>query len=516
MDWFERAPIVLRLIPAIIAIALIAYISKVPSAIVLLIIGLAFLIAVISLYRLNAGNITAKIRFPSQSGLGNRLTEEESRENPKVFQIIYEDPIVGSKIEDFLLSRSTSRPSNKYAILHEFVSGSKTTYLIINGEGQDVESEIIESAIVSFLEGVSIRPVKSSNLTELMSSRSNKIRHDRDRVFIGYRLDTPRLEPVYLYYRDFEGHIGIFGSTGSGKSTTLRVLASRLINQYNEGMVLVFDWTGEHRMLASKGFKVIDVSTGELPADILSCNGEDKKDYAFEVLTRALDLTEPQAYLLSRVLPTARNLRELYDMVLELPEDSRWDREVKRALQRKLGMLVLNEGRRIFRDCPEDLARRSLSRIVLDLSNIMSLHARKLYVVMMLSIIFTEAYRRYSSQGENVPFTFVFIDEVQNISMASDILAVILSEARKYGVHIIYATQSPSIMDSRLLLNTNTKIVHSLKSNKDKKLILETMGMDADWFSKLDKLPTGTAILQSISQPQPILVEIHADTPSSD
>ncbi|MEB3765094.1 MAG: ATP-binding protein [Desulfurococcales archaeon] len=514
MDWVERAPITLRLIPAIIAIALIAYASRAPGTIVILIVSIAFLATVISLYKANAVNITARIRFPTGSRLGSRHKDEDRRENPKVFQIIYEDPIVGSKIEEFLLSRSTSRPSNRYAILHEFVSGSKTTYLIINGQDQDIESEIIESAIISFLEGVSIRPVKPPSFGGLISSSSNKIGQDKDQVFIGYRLDTPRLEPVYLYYRDFEGHIGIFGSTGSGKSTTLRVLASRLLDQYKAG-VLVFDWTGEHRVLASRGFKIVDVSTGELPADILSCNSEDRKDYAFEVLTRALDLTEPQAYLLSRVLSNARNLRELYDMVLELPEDSRWDREVKRALQRKLGMLVLNEGRRIFRDCPGDLARGNVSGIVLDLSNIMSLHVRRLYVVMMLSILFTEAYRRYSSQGENHPLMFVFIDEVQNISMASDILAVILSEARKYGVHIIYATQSPSIMDSRLLLNTNTKIVHSLKSNKDKKLILETMGMDVDWFSRLDKLPTGTAILQSISQPQPILVEIHADAPFS-
>ncbi len=515
MDWLERAPIILRLIPAIIAIALIAYAFRAPGAIVLFIIGLAFLAAVISLNRVNTADITAKIRLPLKPGPGDRRTAEELGENPKVFQIIYSDPIVGSKIEEFLLSRSTSRPSNRYAILHEFVSGSKTTYLIINGEDQDIESEIIESAIASFLEGVSIRPVKSPNPAGIIPSRSNKIGHDKDRVFIGYRLDTPRLEPVYLYYRDFEGHIGIFGSTGSGKSTTLRVLASRLLNQYNAG-ILVFDWTGEHKILASRGFKVIDVSTGELPADILSCSGEDRRDYAFEVLTRALDLTEPQAYLLSRVMPNARSLSELYGMVLELPEDSRWDREVKRALQRKLGMLVLNEGRRIFRDCPGDLAKDSASGIVLDLSNIMSLHVRRLYVIMMLSIIFTEAYRRYSSRGENIPLMFVFMDEVQNVSMASDILAVILSEARKYGVHIIYATQSPSVMDSRLLLNTNTKIVHSLKSNKDKKLILETMGMDADWFSRLDKLPTGTVVLQSISQPQPILVEIHADTPSGD
>ncbi|MCE4628214.1 MAG: ATP-binding protein, partial [Desulfurococcales archaeon] len=315
-------------------------------------------------------------------------------------------------------------------------------------------------------------------------------------LWLGYDLSRPVPREIYLSLGDVEGHIGVFGSTGSGKSTTLQAIASRV-----PGMdVVVLDWTGEHaRALAGRGFLVLDPRE-EGGFDVVRCSGGSWEE-ALEMLSRALELTEPQAYLAEQILRSGANsVRGMYEMIADIPEESKWDKEVKRGLARRLGTLLRSAGAALGGD--HCFAPRG--RVVLDLSGILETFSRRALANLVISTLFLRA--RSGGSGR----ILLVVDEAHNIVSGDgrDVMNAVLAESRKFGLHVAYATQSPSLMGDLALLNTNTKIVHAIKSQRDKRAIIDALGLGEDWMVRLDKLGRGVALLQSPSHPEPILVSI--------
>jgi len=316
-------------------------------------------------------------------------------------------------------------------------------------------------------------------------------------VRLGHRIDSPLDEEVYLYDIDVEGHVGVYGSTGMGKSTTLRLLARELAGSW--GRVIVVDWTGEHAVALASRARVYRPFAGEAAANPLAL--EDPVLVA-EILSSALGLTEPQAFMLSSVISSARptRVRELYSAIAEWAEESKWDREVKRALMRKLATMTVDET--AFEDFNLEAVFDG-DLVVLDLSGFRSVRGKRAYALTLAAWVY-ESLRK--SRGHRVALVF---DEAHNVfESESQIVEEIASEARKYGLSLIYATQSPSLIPNKIILNTNTKIVHALKSLQDKEYVARTMSLSQKLHSILDKLARGEAVLQAPSQPQPILVKV--------
>jgi len=316
-------------------------------------------------------------------------------------------------------------------------------------------------------------------------------------VKLGHRLDSPLDEEVYLYDVDVEGHVGVYGSTGMGKSTTLRVLARGLASSW--GKVVIVDWTGEHATALATRARVYRPYTGEAAANPLAL-----QDYVLvaEILSSALGLTEPQAFMLSSVLSSTRpeGIGELYRAVAEWAEESKWDREVKRALLRKLSTMMVDES--AFASFNLDMVFEG-DLVVLDLSGFRSVRGKRAYALTVAAWVY-EVLRR-DGRGRVV----LMFDEAHNVFEGeSQVIEEIASEARKYGLSLVYATQSPSLIPNKIILNTNTKIVHALKSLQDKEYVARTMSLGQRLHSLLDKLARGEAVLQAPSQPQPILVKV--------
>ncbi len=91
-----------------------------------------------------------------------------------------------------------------------------------------------------------------------------------------------------------------------------------------------------------------------------------------------------------------------------------------------------------------------------------------------------------------------------------------MAESRKYRLHIAIATQSPSSIPNGVLLNSNTKVVHALRSPRDKEVISQTMNLHYGLLEELDKLRTGEALVQSPSTPRPALVRVELRPPRHD
>ena len=426
----------------------------------------------------------------------------------KLYNIRDIDYSVIDKLAKFMEDRGR-RGLARYIASSYYSSSARSSFIVICGVRGLLEREVeVFESFLNVFEGLKVEPAgyvidTFSTQLELRStpqgwaglvlpaSRPVSMASDGG-ILLGERLDTPLPEPVYLFHRDIGGHVGVFGSTGAGKSTTIRAISERLAKIGYR--VLVLDWAGEHRI---PGFKRIDPSRGDLPLDPIRSIRD--PGIVVDIMSHALGLTDPQAYMLQQLLSThgPSNVKELVALLDEIPEEAKWDREVKRALARKLWPIA--SGGPAF-DASKEPGRIPRASVIIDLSRIGSLRARRAYALTLLALLYKEAHEPGFAR------TVIVIDEAHNLlSAESTLVEEILSEARKYGLYIVYATQSPSILNARLINNTNTKIVHRLTSRQDKEYIERSITAIP---IPLDKLAPGEAILQSVSYPEPVLVKV--------
>lgn len=509
MELGERVPLWARIAPGLAGALIILWLTGLlhpPNP------GLKAMVYAASASLAGAGVFLAAYR--------RRRVPREHGDECVVYSVRVRDPS-GIPAFNRLVGERAKRGYASYLLLSYYNrDGSVSSTLLVCGGARllERETEIFETLVASISEGARVERrgvIDASLVLDLASGAPNSgvlvnpitMPPSRGRrygglVYLGDNLDTPMPEPVYLERADLEGHVGVYGSTGSGKSTTLRVIASQA-----SGLgwsVLLVDWTGEHsgvlpQAAAAPGRGGVPVPLGEL------LESREGRLMLAEILSHSLGLTDPQAYMLSRVLERAPStLGEIVELVESWPEESKWDREVKRGLRRKLEALT------VAGDAFEGSLQLGEGLVVVDASRIRSPRARAAYVLSLLSYIYFTAPAR---RGR----VLVVVDEAHNLFLGeSRIFEEILAEARKHGVSIVYATQSPSSVPDRVFLNTNTKIVHALRGQRDKMVIQSTMGLDEYRLHLLDKLDRGEALVQAPSIPEPVLVKVKAHAPPGD
>lgn len=83
-----------------------------------------------------------------------------------------------------------------------------------------------------------------------------------------------------------------------------------------------------------------------------------------------------------------------------------------------------------------------------------------------------------------------------------------LAQMRSAGEGFIIADQSPGLMDSSAIRNTNTKIVMRLPAYEDRELVGRAMGLNELQIVELAKLPTGVAAVYQNDWLEAVLVKI--------
>jgi DNA helicase HerA-like ATPase len=516
---------VLRLTLAVAALSLLSYalgFTKLEYSLALAVLSVAPLLVFLIKGRLRLPSI----RIPSggsYGGLGGvsfRVLEVEVKSR--------RDSVASGVAK--VISDRASKGGVRYVFLSLLEGDLRRSLILLASHDPgrlEVEAEVLKSILSSLVEDVRVYDVNVPELAPLarwaleakvhsrglilISESTMSSRHPfrgnphggNPSIYLGEVLDKPYPKPFTLEEVDLEGHIGVFGSTGSGKSTTLSVLSERAWSQAGIP-VLILDWTGEHSaLLKARGvpFKEYNPSRGEASINPLDLSSD--VDYLVSVMVKALSLSPPQAYMLLKALEQGRprNLRELEAAIEVLSEESKWDREVKRALLRKIGMLTRGSYE-AFKET-RGVALEGINVIRLDyMRNIL---ARRSYALFILAGLFMER-----SSGVEGPKVLIAIDEAHNIFNGEEATFIeqLFSESRKYGIILAIATQSPSSIPNGVLLNTNTKIVHALRSARDKSIIAETMSLPRDYVEILDKLGPGEAIVQSPSNPQPLLIQV--------
>ncbi|NPA84545.1 MAG: ATP-binding protein [Crenarchaeota archaeon] len=294
--------------------------------------------------------------------------------------------------------------------------------------------------------------------------------------------------PFCLDERKMRRHVLIVGSTGSGKSTT----AKKIFRELGTAKV-VLDWHGEYKGLA-------------LTIDCISLTKLKSlgKLELLDVFSNSLKLSDAQYYLLLKIIQLLYNknkdfgIRDVIFYLKSLEEVSRWIRESKYSLLRKLEMLTHKE---VCRYSVTDVPQLVKDGLVIDLSSYTTEYAKRFVAHAVLAYIFTEARRGMLER------TYVFLEEAHNIIPKSSELGIadkVFMEGRKYGVHLVAITQSPKALNENAVKNSYTKIIHMLREVDDAKYMAENIG-DPGLWKEFIELEVGEAI---VSQRRPVRVLI--------
>lgn len=309
-------------------------------------------------------------------------------------------------------------------------------------------------------------------------------------------------------------HTLVLGSTGSGKTHTVSVIINRIIERFNEVKTVIFDWHGEYSYLLKRKRKLVPY---DLPVGIT--NLIEKDLYSFiDILADVLELTNSQIYILEKVLRQLLrrggvSLNDIYTVLENFVDESGWMRESRLSLLRKMSPLVRTGYSKLFSNSDiEDLIHRlnyeSLP-LVIDVSVIKDPFIRKIYISFVLNMIF-DIFVNDKNKKPKYKLLIV-LEEAQNILSKNNpvrIVSRMLSEIRKFGVGLIIISQSPSSLIENVMVNTNTKIIHSLKAGADIELVNKSIYLPPEYLRVIPYLEPGEAILYTRGFKKPLIVRI--------
>ena len=318
-------------------------------------------------------------------------------------------------------------------------------------------------------------------------------------IIIGEIVNTMVPRKAVIPVKQLLQHTIILGATGSGKTFT----CSRIVERAEKYSRIIIDWHGEYSNLING----VEINPYDYPINPFT------RDLAetIEVLIDAIGLTHPQAYILEKIL--AQNSSSSTDSIIArlevLNDESAWMRESRLSLIRKLSPLTRDKYRGLFIGSDNDLLgliNKVGKPLIINVSVIKDPYIRRLYTVLLLKNIFmhgiNEGFRRE---------VLIVIEEAQNLLGKDNpvgVIARMLAEIRKFGIGLILVSQSPSSLLEDAMKNTNTKIIHTLKSSLDLEIINKVLYLPPNIQKIIPYMDVGEAVLQSKTYKKPVVIRV--------
>ncbi|MEB2792782.1 MAG: ATP-binding protein [Caldisphaeraceae archaeon] len=410
-----------------------------------------------------------------------------------------------------LIKERSRAGGKKYGVFSISSNGYTRSFILVgnaSNEEAKIEAEVIKTVVSTSMGKVKIKalsendkealscvlrnisPVGNSDILAIESGKG--LLPEGGEIYMGKTYEGAYQKDVYIGVKDIQGHVSIFGSTGNGKSTTAASIAYRSSKYFD---VIILDWTGEYESVFQGMSNVIPSKEASIDPFKLP-EFRQRQDILIDSLSLSLGLTPPQEYLLEKVIEEYKptSIHNLVESIESYAGTDAWGREVKRGLLRKVNALK--------KSIPKEARPLNIGPgiNIVRLSEIENISSRRAFALLLLALL----YLREKSRN-----LLVIIDEAQNLFQGeAKFLEQVFAESRKYGMSIVVSTQSPALIPNSILLNSNTKIVHSLKSARDKEIISLSMNLKKEIISQLDKLEPGEALLQSPSISNPIILRI--------
>lgn len=340
--------------------------------------------------------------------------------------------------------------------------------------------------------------------------------------------------PVALNSKVIDHHMGVFATTGMGKSNFMKVFAASCIKKAALGNaqfgLLIVDPHGEylHDLHRIKNYHegLVSYTTEEkVPNGVirLVISKEDLTPEDVRVLL--LNLPDPQKEILDAFSwlveePGWLNNGEGWiDNLLEGDgvknlKEKKYNEKAIDALVRKIRSLI--RGRRSWIDVhssiPGIIKRLGENKVVLIDMPRMS-EWDELFLLSILSKRILDQYKEYASNNER-KCCLITIEEAQRVmggvegSIAR--FGDIAREGRKFGVGLCAITQQPKLIDKTLLSQFNTLVVMGLADRNDRDKLEEAAKQDLKAMDvEIQTLEKGEAIISTLNVPFPIPTVIH-------
>ncbi len=300
----------------------------------------------------------------------------------------------------------------------------------------------------------------------------------------------------------------ITGSTGSGKTHTVSVIINEITRKAPDYRVVVLDWHGEYYGLLKHKRLVLPTS---IPLNIID---KDSWYDTIEVLSEALELTPSQSFILGKIIEkygkTINSLNDLIGYAEILTSESGWIRESTLSLLRKLYPLTRSDSSRMFSSVNDNILsiinNTSNAAIIIDTSMINDPSIRRIYTFLFLKKIFKYAIKRVFKNK-----LLIVIEEANNVlnkESSASFIQRMISEIRKFGIGLIIVTQTLTKIIDDVMLNTNTKIIHSIKSNNDLEIISGSIYLPREIERILPYLEVGEAVLYTRGLKKPVIIRV--------
>jgi hypothetical protein len=347
----------------------------------------------------------------------------------------------------------------------------------------------------------------------------------QEQIYLGWSIESSfEKSKEYLNINNINRHIIIFGSTGTGKTTTTLSIALRL---WEKGFpILILDWHNEYGKIAEKiNGRIISLgkdgsySINPFKPLFLENDIYTHIDMLCDIFSETFNFSAPQSYMFLKALVEeykargflnkevkkleAPNLLAILERIQRMAPYSRFDYEIKMALERRLQPLTLGQLGEIF--CGENIIKIDdimQGFTVIELGYIKSYLSKRILLYLILKLIYDYCIHR----GKIDKLIHVtVIEEAQNIvPMKKDfeipsIGERLIFDVRKFGEGIILVAQLPSQISSNITKNVSTRIIHAIKGKND---ITYSFGKSGIYEGEkiLQSLREGEAIIDSIGK----------------
>ncbi len=328
-------------------------------------------------------------------------------------------------------------------------------------------------------------------------------------------LDNWDSRVFWIPQKEQNPHMLISGSSGSGKTETLKVICSEL--KKNKVPLLIFDFHNDFGEFADNIVNEENIKIH--PLQILP--GEKPKDVAYKVSSilknSFKDLTVIQEGVIRKAIMKFyedSGISDLYKKndgsykILPFRRFKKYfsavagDQRTVRSLEIKLDILFDYE---LFSDADEtsisfnELLKKNT---VFQLKHAPSDEVKKIIAELMISKLIQYSYELEQTKDLRL---YCIIDEAHRMSYPGSPINTLFRESRKYGIGIILASQRATDFNEVLLSNAGTIITLKQNLMKDARYISRNLWARED---TLLRARPGQGYIKFSSKQQPILMQV--------
>lgn len=341
---------------------------------------------------------------------------------------------------------------------------------------------------------------------------------------------------------DLEGHAFVTGTTGSGKSNTVRRLLVELWNEHHIPFLVVDPVKADYDAIAPAlrgGLVVVDATA--LRANLLQpIDGFPVRTH-LELVANAVkgsfSLPSPVPYVVAQLFelladraeseppPTLHELKDLLEpFVASLGYDAEVSGNIRAALGTRLSLLLAPaKAERVAAGTNTMIEGLLRKPSVVTLAGLGDDEERAFLMSMLTLYVFEHARGRGSAGGLS---HVTVLEEAHRIlpepqrgtdpesgdpaSVSARLLTQLLTEIRSYGESLVVVDQSPGAVARDVVKNTNLTIAHRILDAEDRGVVASGLGIADETAASVGRLAPGEAVVLSrrLPGPQTVMVQL--------